>query len=239
MTRFGKKPMKVIGLIGGMSWESTVEYYRLINKAVKQRLGGLHSAKCVLYSVDFAEVEELQRQGNWPEAAGLLTAVALNLEHGGADFVVICTNTMHKVADAIQARIGIPLLHIADATADAVKQAGLQRVGLLGTRFTMEDDFYRRRLTDQFQLEVVIPDEEDRKTVHRVIYEELCVGKIRPESKAHLAVIINQLVEIGAQGIILGCTELGLLLEVKDSRVPLFDTTQLHALAAVEEAMKP
>ncbi|MCW5552040.1 MAG: aspartate/glutamate racemase family protein [Verrucomicrobiae bacterium] len=230
--------MKVIGLIGGMSWESTVEYYRLINEAVKHRLGGLHSAKCVLYSVDFAEVEELQRQGNWSEAAELLTAAALNLEQGGADFVVICTNTMHKVADAIQARIGIPLLHIADATADAVKRAGLHRVGLLGTRFTMEDDFYRGRLTQQFGLEVVIPDDEDRKTVHRVIYAELCVGKIRPESKAHLAAIISRLVGMGAQGIILGCTELGLLLDARDSRVPLFDTTQVHALAAVEEAMK-
>lgn len=231
--------MKVIGLIGGMSWESTVEYYRLINEAVKQRLGGLHSAKCVLYSVDFAEVEELQRQGNWTEAAELLTGAALNVEQGGADFVVLCTNTMHKVADAIQARIGIPLLHIADATADVVKRAGLHRVGLLGTRFTMEDDFYRGRLMDQFHLEVVIPDDEDRKTVHRVIYEELCVGKIRPESKARLAAIIHRLVEIGAHGIILGCTELGLLLDVEDSRVPLFDTTKVHALAAVEEAMKP
>lgn len=230
--------MKVIGLIGGMSWESTVEYYRVINEAVKSRLGGLHSAKCVLYSVDFAEIEELQRRGNWLQAAELLTGAALNVEQGGADFVVLCTNTMHKVADAIQARIGIPLLHIADATADAVKRAGLQRLGLLGTRFTMEDDFYRRRLTQQFDLEVMIPDVEDRKTVHRVIYKELCVGKIRPESKAHLAAINNRLVEMGAQGVILGCTELGLLLDAKDSRVPLFDTTQVHALAAVALAMK-
>ncbi|MBE0543827.1 MAG: aspartate/glutamate racemase family protein [Verrucomicrobia bacterium] len=230
--------MKIIGLIGGMSWESTVEYYRLINESVKQRLGGLHSAKCVLYSVDFAEVEELQRSGQWSEAAELLTGAALNVEQGGADLVVLCTNTMHKVAGAIQARIGIPLLHIADATADAVKQAGLHRVGLLGTRFTMEDDFYRKRLMDQFHLDVVIPEAEDRNAVHRVIYEELCVGKLRPESKAHLAAIIHRLVGMGAQGIILGCTELGLLLSAEDSPVPLFDTTRVHALAAVEEALK-
>lgn len=230
--------MKVIGLIGGMSWESTVEYYRLINDSVKQRLGGLHSAKCVLYSVDFAEVEELQRLGQWMEAAELLGNAAQQLERAGANLALICTNTMHKVADAIQARIGIPLLHIADATADAVKQAGLHRVGLLGTRFTMEDDFYRQRLMDQFHLEVVIPEAEDRNAVHRVIYEELCVGKIRPESKAHLAAIIHRLVGMGAQGIILGCTELGLLLSAEDSPVPVFDTTRVHALAAVESALK-
>jgi aspartate racemase len=230
--------MKVIGLIGGMSWESTVEYYRLINESVKQRLGGLHSAKCILYSVDFAEVEELQRLGQWMEAAELLGNAAQQLERAGANMALICTNTMHKVADAIQARIGIPLLHIADATADAVKQAGLHRVGLLGTRFTMEDDFYRQRLMDQFHLEVVIPEAEDRNAVHRVIYEELCVGKIRPESKTHLAAIIHRLVGMGAQGIILGCTELGLLLSAEDSPVPVFDTTRVHALAAVESALK-
>lgn len=230
--------MKVIGLIGGMSWESTAEYYRLINESVNKRLGGLHSAKCVLYSVDFAEVEELQRLGQWMEAAELLGNAAQQLERAGANLALICTNTMHKVADAIQARIGITLLHIADATADAVKQAGLHRVGLLGTRFTMEDDFYRGRLTDQFGLEVVIPNAEDRAVIQRVIYEELCVGKIRPESKAHLAAIINRLVGMGAQGIILGCTELGLLLDGADSPVPVFDTTRVHALAAVESALK-
>jgi aspartate racemase len=221
-----------------MSWESTVEYYRLINESVKQRLGGLHSAKCVLYSVDFAEVEMLQRQGHWSEATELLTRAALNVEQGGADLVVLCTNTMHKVADSIQDRIGIPLLHIADATADAVKQAGLQRVGLLGTRFTMEQDFYSGRLTHRCAVQVLIPNAEDRAAVHRVIYEELCVGKSRPESKAHLAAIIERLVEMGVQGIILGCTELGLLLSAEDSRVPLFDTTRVHALAAVDEALK-
>ena len=230
--------MKVIGLIGGMSWESTVEYYRLINESVKERLGGLHSAKCVLYSVDFAEVEELQRRGQWAEAAQLLVGAAQSVEKAGADFVLICTNTMHKLADAIQAGIGIPLLHIADATAAKVRQAGLQRVGLLGTRFTMEEDFYRARLTGQFGLEVIIPDTKGRKTVHRIIYEELCVGTIRPESRAQVAVIISRLVQMGAEGIILGCTELGLLIRAEDSRVPLFDTTRLHALAAMEQALE-
>jgi len=231
--------MKVIGLIGGMSWESTVEYYRLINESVKEKLGGLHSAKCVLYSVDFAEVEELQRQGRWPDAAQLLVGAAQNVEKAGADFVLICTNTMHKLADPVQARIGIPLLHIADATAAKVGQAGIRRVGLLGTRFTMEEDFYRGRLADQFGLEVIIPDTKDRETVHRIIYKELCVGTIRPESKAQVAGIMSRLVDLGAEGIILGCTELGLLLDAGDSRVPLFDTTRLHALAAVEYALKP
>jgi aspartate racemase len=230
--------MKVIGLIGGMSWESTLEYYRLINESVKERLGGLHSAKCVLYSVDFAEVEALQRRGKWSEAAQLLTVAAQSVEKAGADFVLICTNTMHKLADTVQAGIGIPLLHIADATAEKVKQAGLQRVGLLGTRFTMEEDFYRGRLANQFGLEVMIPDTKDRETVHRIIYEELCVGTIRPESRGQVADIMSRLVEMGAEGIILGCTELGLLLGPEDCRVPLFDTTRVHALAAVEQALK-
>jgi aspartate racemase len=230
--------MKVIGLIGGMSWESTVEYYRMINESIRETLGGLHSAKCVLYSVDFAEVAELQRQGKWAEAAQLLTSAAQSVEKAGANFVIICTNTMHKLADTIQSRIGIPLLHIADATAAKVKLAGVERVGLLGTRFTMEEDFYPGRLANQFGLEVMIPDENDRATVHRIIYEELCIGNIRPESKAQMAGIMNRLVETGAQGIILGCTELGLLLDAGDTRVPLFDTTRLHALAAVEYALE-
>ncbi len=230
--------MKVIGLIGGMSWESLVEYYRLINESVKERLGGLHSAKCVLYSVDFAEVEGLQRRGKWPEAAQLLAVAAQNVEKAGADLVLICTNTMHKVADTVQARIGVPLLHIADATAEKVKQADIRRVGLLGTRFTMEDDFYRGRLTGQFGLEVIIPDPNDRETVHRVIYEELCLGSIRPESKAQIAGIMSRLVQMGAEGIILGCTELGLLIGAEDCHVPLFDTTRVRALAAVEQALK-
>ena len=210
--------MKVIGLIGGMSWESTVEYYRLINESVKERLGGLHSAKCVLYSVDFAEVEELQRRGQWPQAAQLLAGAAQSVEKAGADFVLICTNTMHKLADTVQAGIGIPQLHIADATAEKVKQAGLQRVGLLGTRFTMEEDFYRGRLAGEFGLEVMIPEPKDRETVHRIIYEELCVGTIRPESRGQVADIMSRLVEMGVQGIILGCTELGLLTGAESRR---------------------
>ena len=230
--------LKVIGLIGGMSWESTVEYYRLINESVKERLGGLHSAKCVLYSVDFAEVEELQRRGQWPQAAQLLAGAAQSVEKAGADFVLICTNTMHKLADTVQAGIGIPLLHIADATAEKVKQAGLQRVGLLGTRFTMEEDFYRGRLASEFGLEVMIPEPKDRETVHRIIYEELCVGTIRPESRGQVADIMSRLVEMGAQGIILGCTELGLLVGAENCHVPLFDTTRIHAQAAVEYALK-
>jgi aspartate racemase len=188
--------------------------------------------------VDFAEVAELQRQGKWAEAAQLLTSAAQSVEKAGADLVLICTNTMHKLADSVQAGISVPLLHIADATAERVKRAGLQRVGLLGTRFTMEDDFYRDRLTNQHGLQVVIPHPEDRGAVHRIIYEELCVGTIRPESKAQMAGIMSRLVEMGAQGIILGCTELGLLLDAGDSRVPLFDTTRAHALAAVEDALK-
>jgi aspartate racemase len=229
--------MKTIGLIGGMSWESTVEYYRVINESVKAKLGGLHSARCVLFSVDFAEVAELQGQGRWPEAAQLLAEAAQSVERAGADVLLVCTNTMHKLADAIQARIRIPLLHIADVTAGEVKRAGLQRVGLLGTRFTMEDDFYRGRLASRHGLQVVIPDSADRDAVHRIIYEELCLGDIRPESRTQMIAIIGRLAELGAEGIILGCTELGLLLGNGDSRVPIFDTTRIHALAAVEFAV--
>jgi aspartate racemase len=230
--------MKTIGLIGGMSWESTVEYYRLINEATKAKLGGLHSAKCVLYSVDFAEVAEQQRRGDWPAATRLLVDAAQKAERAGADLLLVCTNTMHKLADAIQASIHIPLLHIADATAANVKRAGLRRVGLLGTRFTMEDDFYRGRLMSEHGLEVVIPNDADRATVHRVIYEELCVGVIRPESRVEMAGVMDRLVDLGAEGIILGCTELGLLIKPGDPRVPLFDTTREHALAAVDHALR-
>src|SRR5664279_1813109 len=194
--------------------------------------------RCVLYSVDFAEVEELQRRGQWSAAAQLLVGAAQSVEKAGADFVLICTNTMHKLADTVQAGIGIPLLHIADATAEKVKQGGLERVGLLGTRFTMEEDFYRGRLAGRLGLEVMVPNTEDREAVHRIIYEELCVGTIRPESRAQLAGIMSRLVEMGAEGIILGCTELGLLIGDEDCRVPLFDTTRVHALAAVECALK-
>lgn len=229
--------MKTIGMIGGMSWQSTIEYYRLVNESIQEKLGGLHSAKCVLYSVDFAEIEEWQRHGEWNKAAEALVGAAQGLEEAGADFVLICTNTMHKLADVVQSRIGIPLLHIADATAEAVRRAGLRRVGLLGTRFTMEEEFYRSRLANQFGLEVVVPDAEDRQTVHRIIYEELCAGAVRPESKALVGGIMNRLEAVGAKGVILGCTELGLLVDAGDSPLPLFDTTRLHAIAAVDWAL--
>ena len=231
--------MKTIGLLGGMSWESTVSYYRLINEAVRERLGGLHSARCVLYSVDFAEVEALQSAGRWAEATGLLLTAARGLEAAGADFVLICTNTMHKVADALQTGLRTPLLHIADATAAHVREAGVRRVGLLGTRFTMEEDFYRRRLERPFGLEVLVPDGPDRETVHRVIYDELCVGRCRAESKVRLGAVMDRLAARGAEGVILGCTELALLVGKGDGPVPVFDTTQIPAQAAVEQALKP
>lgn len=229
--------MKTIGLIGGMSWESTVPYYRLINEGVKQRLGGLHSAKLVLYSVDFHEIERLQHAGRWDEAGAQLAAAGRAVQAAGADFLVLCTNTMHKVAAAIEAAASIPLLHIADPTAQAIRQAGIQTVGLLGTRFTMEEDFYRGRLTEQHGLKVLIPDADDRAVVHRVIYEELCLGITREASRAAYRAIIARLVAQGAQGIVLGCTEIGLLVSAEDSPVPLFDTTALHAASAVDFAL--
>lgn len=229
--------MKVIGLIGGMSWESTVPYYRLINEGVKARLGGLHSAKIVLYSVDFAEIERLQHRGEWDEAGALLADAARALERAGADFVVLCTNTMHKVAPAIEAAVAIPLLHIADPTAAPIHQAGLSCVGLLGTRFTMEQDFYRARLTDRHGIDVVIPDDDDRALVHRVIYEELCLGRVEEASRLAYRDVIQRLVAQGAQGVILGCTEISMLVGVEDAAVPLFDTTGLHAAAAVQVAL--
>ena len=229
--------MKTIGLIGGMSWESTIPYYRQINEAVKQALGGLHSAKIVLYSVDFAEIERLQHRGEWDEAGALLADAARALERAGADFVVLCTNTMHKVAPAIEAAVAIPLLHIADPTAAAIHQAGLSCVGLLGTRFTMEQDFYRARLTDRHGIDVVIPDDDDRALVHRVIYEELCLGRVEEASRLAYRDVIQRLVAQGAQGVILGCTEISMLVGVEDAAVPLFDTTGLHAAAAVQVAL--
>ncbi|MFZ6030284.1 MAG: aspartate/glutamate racemase family protein [Chloroflexota bacterium] len=229
--------MKTIGLIGGMSWESTLEYYRLINEGVKARLGGYHSAKCLLYSVDFAEIEALQRIGDWPRMAQLLGDAAQRLEYGGADFLLLCTNTMHKVAPEMQAAVNIPLLHIADAAGDAIRAAGLPCVGLLGTRFTMEQDFYAGRLERQHGLRVLVPDEDDRAFVHEVIFDELVLGKIEADSRARYGEIIAGLVERGAQGILLGCTEIGLLVRPEDSRVPLFDTTQLHARWAVNQAL--
>lgn len=230
-------PAKTIGLIGGMSWESTLEYYRLINQAWKEELGGLHSAKCILYSVDFAEIADLQRAEEWREAARLLAHAARSVERAGADMVLLCTNTMHKVAGSIQKGIGIPLLHIADATARKIDHAGFRRVGLLGTRFTMEDGFYSARLADRFGLQVLVPNKKDRHALHRIIFDELCLGKVRSDSRVRMAAIMSQLASRGAQAIILGCTELGLLVRDGDSPVPLFDTTREHARAAVEAAL--
>ena len=229
--------MKTIGLIGGMSWESSIEYYRIINETVRDRLGGLHSAKSIMVSVNFAEIEILQREGKWDEAASILITAAQGIERGGGDFVVICTNTMHKLADEVEQHIQIPLLHIADATARRIKSEGLSKVGLLGTRFTMEEAFYKDRLIEKHGLEVVIPNESEREIVHRVIYDELCLGEIRQASREHYVRIMEHLVEHGAKGIILGCTEISLLVDREDSSVPLFDTTQVHAEAAVDYAL--
>jgi aspartate racemase len=230
--------MKTIGLIGGMSWESSVEYYRIINEAARDALGGLHSAKSIMYSVEFAEIEALQHAGRWEEAARILVAAAQSLEKGGADFALICTNTMHKLYDEVQEKIKIPLLHIADATAEVIKAGGFSKVALLGTRFTMEEDFYKGRLVEKYDLEVIIPTAEEREQIHRVIYDELCVGKIMASSRHQYAGIINRIIGEGAQGVILGCTEIGLLVKQEDSSVPLFDTTEIHAKAAVRYALE-
>jgi len=230
--------MKTIGLIGGMSWESSLEYYRILNEQVRLRLGGLHSAKCLMLSVDFAEIEELQRTGRWAEAGQMMTEAALSLERGGADFLVICTNTMHKSAPQIEAAVHIPLLHIADATALRIQKAGLQRIGLLGTRFTMEEDFYRGRLEQKFGLEILVPEAANREMVHRVIYDELCLGITREESRQAYRAVLQDLARAGAEGIILGCTEIGLLVGSADSPVLLFDTTLIHAEEAVSLALE-
>jgi aspartate racemase len=229
--------MKVIGLIGGMSWESTASYYRLINEQVKARCGGLHSAHLILYSVDFHEVERLQQAGDWDRAGDLLANAGCALEAAGAEFLILCTNTMHKVSATIEEATTIPLLHVTDATAAAVHAAGLSRVGLLGTRFTMEQDFYRNRLSFPHGVDVLVPEAADRNVVHRVIYEELCLGAIREESRENYRRIINGLVARGAQGIILGCTEIGLLIGHDDVDVALFDTTEIHARSAVKFAL--
>ena len=228
--------MKTIGLIGGMSWESSLEYYRLINEEVKRQLGGFHSAKCLLYSVDFDEIENYQRNGEWDKATAVMIDAAHRLERGGADFVVICTNTMHKMADEVQTAIRIPLLHIVDAVAHEIHSKGIQKVSLLGTRFTMEENFYVKRLQNH-QLQVLIPDLEDRKIVHRVIYEELVMGKTLSASRDEYKRIINQLCQEGAEGIVLGCTEIGLLIKPEDVNIPVFDTTIVHAITAVNVAL--
>jgi aspartate racemase len=229
--------MKCIGLLGGMSWESTVSYYQALNRGVRARLGGLHSARVLINSVDFAEIERLQHAGDWPATARLLAAAARDLQAGGADFLLIGTNTMHKVAPEIEAAIDIPLLHIADATARRLQAGGIQRVGLLGTRFTMEQDFYKGRLQDQFGLTVLVPGEAQRERVHRIIYDELCLGQIRASSRVEYLAIIAELVEAGAQAVILGCTEIALLVGDAEAAVPLYDTTAIHAEAAVSLAL--
>lgn len=229
--------MKTIGLIGGMSWESSIEYYRIINETTRDRLGGLHSAKSVMVSVDFEEIEALQNQAKWAEATQIMIETAQQVEQGGADFILICTNTMHKMADAVENAIDIPLLHIADATADRIKQQSLTTIGLLGTRFTMEEEFYRGRLEKAHGLHVLVPDQAERDIIHRVIYDELVIGVINPESRIRYEEIIAHLVARGAQGIILGCTEIGLLVKDEDCTAPLFDTTHIHATAAVEFAL--
>ena len=229
--------MKIIGLIGGMSWESTVPYYRHINETIKARLGGLHSARLILYSVDFHEIERLQRAGDWDAAGVLMGEAARSLEAAGADFLVLCTNTMHRVAPAIEAAVRIPLLHIADPTAREIKAAGLSKVGLLGTRFTMEQGFYKDRLRERHGLEVLTPAEPDRERIHRIIYDELCLGEIRDSSRLAYRRVMADLVERGAEAIILGCTEISLLVGPGDAGVRLFDTTRIHACHAAEQAL--
>ncbi len=229
--------MKTIGLIGGMSWESTVPYYRHVNETIKEHLGGLHSAKVVLYSVDFHEVERLQHAGDWDAAGRLLADAARSLQAAGADFLVLCTNTMHKVAPAIEGAVSIPLFHIADPTAEEIKRAGFIRIGLLGTRFTMEQAFYKDRLRERHGLDVIVPEPADRDIVHRIIYEELCLGRIVDGSRDEYRRVIAALVAQGAQAIILGCTEISLLVAQRDAAVPLFDTTAIHARKAAEWAL--
>ncbi|PRS88731.1 aspartate/glutamate racemase family protein [Bacillus velezensis] len=228
--------MKTIGLIGGMSWESSAEYYRIINEEIKKKLGGLHSAKCLLYSVDFKEIEHYQSIGAWDKAGEALGQVARSLEKAGADFIVICTNTMHKVLGYIQEMITIPILHIADATAEQIIRQDIRSVGLLGTKYTMEQDFYKSRIASH-DINVIVPDDDEREMINNIIYQELCLGEIKQSSKNIYKKIINNLVDRGAEGIILGCTEIGLLVKVEDSEVPLFDTTLIHAQKAVNKSL--
>ena len=229
--------MKTIGLIGGMSWESTIPYYRIINEKVKEKLGGLHSARIILYSVEFAEIEECQASGQWSKSACILGGAAKKLESAGADFIVICTNTMHKVADQIQSGISVPIIHIADATADKLEEAGIRKVALLGTKYTMTQDFYKSRLVSR-SFDVLIPDEKDVEFVNSVIYKELCLGEIREESRSEFSRIIAGLKEKGAEAVILGCTEIGLLVKQEYSALRIFDTTEIHAVRAAELALQ-
>ncbi|AOE50577.1 aspartate racemase [Kangiella sediminilitoris] len=230
-------PMKTIGLLGGMSWESTANYYKAINQEVKQRLGGLSSAKICLYSVNFAEIEQLQHQEEWQKTADILSEAAQLVEKAGADFLLICTNTMHKVAPEVESAINIPLLHIADTTGQQLVQNGIKSVGLLGTQFTMEQDFYKKRLTDKFGIDVLVPQDKERKQVHEIIYNELCRGEINQSSKETYLDVINNLKQAGAEAIILGCTEIAMLVKPEDTSVPLYDTAAIHASAAVDLAL--
>lgn len=229
--------MKTMGLIGGMSWESSLEYYRIVNETVKEKLGGLHSCKCLLYSVDFAVIEALQHQNKWDELTKLMIEAAQNLKHGGADFIVICTNTMHKMAPEIEHATGLNVLHIADVTGAAISKNQIQKVGLLGTRFTMEGDFYKKRLKDNYDIEVIIPEDTDRQIIHDIIYNELCLGVIKDDSRQKYIDIINKLCANGAEGIILGCTEIPLLIKQSDVLIPVYDTTKIHAESAVDFAL--
>ncbi len=231
--------MKTIGLLGGMSWESTLTYYTRINTGIRDALGGLHSAKIILYSVEFSAIEKLQNLGQWDKAGEQLADAARKIESAGADCLLICTNTMHKVAEEVEAAVSIPLLHIADATALAIKNRGINRIGLLGTRFTMEDDFYRGRLEKKFNIEVCIPEDKNRTMVHRVIYDELCCGIISDDSRNAFLQVVEDLARKGAQGVILGCTEISLLIGSQDTSIPLFDTTAIHADAAIRFALSP
>jgi aspartate racemase len=231
--------LKTIGLLGGMSWESTLAYYRAINEAVRNALGGLHSAKIVMHSVDFEPIEKLQHQGDWEGTARILSEAAQSVQSAGADFLLICTNTMHKVAPQIEKAIKIPLLHIADATAEVLVPNGIKTVGLLGTAFTMEEDFYKGRLSEKYGLKVLVPNEKDRQHVHSVIYQELCLGKLQPDSKTEYLRIIDMLANQGAEAVILGCTEIGMLVSQSDTHVKLLDTTAIHAEKAVEYALIP
>jgi len=230
--------MKVIGLIGGMSWQSTAEYYRIINQTIKERLGGHHSGRILLYSVNFSEIEELQREGRWEKATEFICEAARRVELGGADCLLICTNTMHKMAAEVQQAVKIPLLHIVDATAMEIKKKGIRRVALLGTKYTMEEEFYKARLKAKHGLDVLIPSEEERSSINQTIYDELCLGKVEGESKDRFVLIIQNLKERGGEGVILGCTEISLLIKQKDSPLELFDTTAIHAQAAVDFALE-
>lgn len=230
--------MKTIGLIGGMSWESTQSYYQLLNQGIKMKLGGLHSAKIVLVSLDFASIAALQQQQDWPQMAEILIKAAKQVEAAGADYLLICTNTMHKLAEQVQAAVAIPLLHIADAVGENLIQHNFKKVALLGTQFTMEQDFYKQRLADKFAIDVLIPDVQGRETVHRIIYDELCKGIIKPESKAEYLTIIDKLTQQGAEAVILGCTEIGLLVQQFDTSIPLLDSTAVHCAMALENSLK-